>query len=92
MPERKSRHFLRLSLWQRRALVGVVSLPLWLCVVDYFNNWRFAGEWGKLLLFPSMMASYFAITIIGPTESEMKALDRKKSSEALTDMEKNFSE
>jgi hypothetical protein len=92
MPERKSRHFLKVSLWQRRTLVGVVSLPFWFCLVDYFNHWRFTGDWGKLLLAPSMIISYLAITIIGPRESEMKALDRKKPAEAIAELSKKLSE
>ena len=89
---RKSRHFLKLSLCQRYVAALVASLPLCFCVVDYFNGWHFLGHSGKALSIFSAMIVYFAATTIAPTESEMKALDRKKSAKAIADLTKKLSE
>jgi hypothetical protein len=92
MRERESRHFLKLSLWQCRALVLVALLPMLFLGYDYFNGWKIAGDYGRPLLALSMMLVYFAIIFIGPTDSELGALERKKSAEAIAKLSKKLSE
>ena len=86
--ERKGRHFLKLSLLQRRILTLIVSLPFWVFAINYFDDWHFTGEASKTYLTIAAVVSFFLMLLIGPSMSEMKALDRKKSSEAIARLKK----
>jgi hypothetical protein len=89
---RKSRHFLRLSFCQRQSFAVIAGLPLLFCVIDYFNGWRFMGHSGKSWTVLSVIVSLLATLFIGLTESEMKALARKKSAKAMAELSKKLSE
>lgn len=77
----------KLSLTARGIITGMMSVPLWVCIVNYFGHHRWFWPYDSGILSISVLIVVIALGWIAPTIEELREHRDKKDREAREKME-----